>query len=103
MGEVERQSGPSHWEAAWREFRRALALDPGSADAQHRLGWLALRSGRTDEALSHLQAAVRLEPRRAEAWYLLGQAALRAGRPDEARRALEQFRQCRASSEASGS
>jgi protein O-GlcNAc transferase len=95
MGEVERQSGPSGWAAARREFHRALELDPSNADAHHRLGWLALRANRIDEALSHLREAVRLEPNRVAAWYLLAQAARGAGRGDEARRALDMFQQAR--------
>ena len=96
LGEAERLAGPPHWEAAGREFRRALALDPGNADAHHRLGWLALRAGRLDEALPHLRAAVRLDPQLTGAWYLLGQAARRAGRRDEARQAFTAFQQCSA-------
>src|SRR5258708_26112507 len=95
LGEAERLGGPTCWEAAGREFRRALALDPGNADAHHRLGWLALRAGRLDAALPQLRTAVRLDPHLSEAWYLLGQAARRAARPADARQAFAAFRQCR--------
>lgn len=94
LGEAERQAGPADWQAAGREFRRALTLDPTNADAHHRLGWLALRAGRPDQALPQLRAAVRLDPQLAGAWYLLGQAAQRAGRRHEARRAFAAFQQC---------
>jgi tetratricopeptide (TPR) repeat protein len=102
LGEAERLAGPARWNEAAGEFARALVLDPSNADAHHRLGWLALRSGHAQGALSHLRAAVRLDPHLAEAWYLLGQASQRAGRQDEARRAFAVFQQRRAATAEDG-
>jgi len=50
------------WEAAEREFKRALELNPNSANT-HKLYWLFLSSlGRHDEALAQIKEALRLDP-----------------------------------------
>jgi tetratricopeptide (TPR) repeat protein len=53
----------SDWDAAGREFRRGVALDPTYAEGQRFLGTYFAAMGRFDEALVHLREAVRLEPR----------------------------------------
>jgi len=50
------------WDAAEREYRRALQLDPNNSNARH---WYALfldRMGRFDEALAQYQHALGLDP-----------------------------------------
>jgi tetratricopeptide (TPR) repeat protein len=50
------------WSAAEREFKRALELNPNSANA-HKLYWLYLSSlGRHEEALVEIKKAIRLDP-----------------------------------------
>ena len=50
------------WSAAEREFKRALELNPNSANA-HKLYWLYLSIlGRHEEALAQIKEAVRLDP-----------------------------------------
>lgn len=58
---------------ALREFKEALSLDPGFAEA-HRMAGVALLSlCRSAEALPHLQQATRLDPQNLNAW--INQAA----------------------------
>lgn len=50
------------WSAAEREFKRALELNPNSANT-HKLYWLYLSSlGRHEEALAEINNAIRLDP-----------------------------------------
>ena len=50
------------WSAAEREFKRALELNPNSANT-HKLYWLYLSSlGRHEEALAEIKSAIRLDP-----------------------------------------
>ena len=50
------------WSAAEREFKRALELNPNSANT-HKLYWLYLSSlGRHEEALAEIKNAIRLDP-----------------------------------------
>jgi DNA-binding winged helix-turn-helix (wHTH) protein/TolB-like protein/Tfp pilus assembly protein PilF len=82
-----------NWNAAEREFREALRINPSNPDAHHDLAWLQIAMGRRGDALASLDTAIALDPVSARtridsAWLLLqvGQFA-RAGA--EARRALE--------------
>jgi serine/threonine-protein kinase len=60
---VVRGVGDFDWAGAEREFRRALELDPASADACFWYGYAYLRPiGRLDEAMSQLRRAVELDP-----------------------------------------
>lgn len=50
------------WNSAEREFKRALELNPNSANT-HKLYWLYLSSqGRHEEALAEIKTAIRLDP-----------------------------------------
>jgi eukaryotic-like serine/threonine-protein kinase len=50
------------WSAAEREFKRALELNPNSANT-HKLYWLYLSSlGRHEDALVEIKSAIRLDP-----------------------------------------
>ena len=50
------------WAAAEREFKRALELNPNSANA-HKLYWLYLSAlGRHEESLNEIKTAIRLDP-----------------------------------------
>jgi eukaryotic-like serine/threonine-protein kinase len=50
------------WEAADREYRRALALSPSYAVAHHWYGGFLMLMGRFNEAIAHRNEAVRLDP-----------------------------------------
>ncbi|MBI5501404.1 MAG: tetratricopeptide repeat protein [Deltaproteobacteria bacterium] len=74
--------------AAEREYRRALALDPGFAAARVALGSLLARTGRRAEAVPILESAAREgdNPSRARALAALGSIELAEGRREEAER-----------------
>lgn len=76
------------WVGAERDFRRALELNPGSADAYDYAGRLAYGLGRWDEAIPLLLRAQELDPlaHRNDFTSVL----LRAGRLEEARARAEQ-------------
>ncbi len=75
------------------EFRRALELQPGSSDALRSYAWLALASGRLDQALQLAQRAMSLDPLNPWNFAALGDVAWTAGRFAEAeaayRKAIE--------------
>ena len=50
------------WSAAEREERTAVALDPNSAEARYRLGFLLISIGRTTESISEFEHAKALDP-----------------------------------------
>jgi dipeptidyl aminopeptidase/acylaminoacyl peptidase len=64
--------------AAIEEFRAALRLDPGSADAHWGLAWCYVSVGKEEEAVAAFQAVIRLAPG--------------AGNALEAARAIERLR-----------
>lgn len=76
-----------------QHLRRAIALDPGFAQARASFGKLLLRTDRADEAVTHLRRAVEIEPKFAQAHYQLGRALQRLKRADEAQLALSTFKQ----------
>jgi serine/threonine-protein kinase len=65
-------------------YKKAIALDPKSADAHNNLGFALDRVGRQKEAIEAWREAVRLNPRLGNTWYWLGKALLLQGRPREA-------------------
>jgi tetratricopeptide (TPR) repeat protein len=71
-------------------FRAVLALDPAHPEALHRLGVLALQSGRVAEAIELIGQAVAADGAVAAYHSNLGEALRAAGRHGEA---VEQFRQ----------
>lgn len=77
------------WTGADASFRRALALDPGDANAVGDASNMAATLGRWDEALRLVGRRVELDPLRAQAHLQLGATAWYAGRLDQAAAALE--------------
>jgi tetratricopeptide (TPR) repeat protein len=75
------------WEGAEAEFKRALELNPGSADAYDLYGRLCSALGRHDESIVLLERAQQLDPlvHRVD----VATAYLRAGRYEAARAAAE--------------
>jgi TolB-like protein/DNA-binding winged helix-turn-helix (wHTH) protein/Tfp pilus assembly protein PilF len=77
------------WEGAAREFRRALALDPKSANAHHWYAALYLDpQGRLDESLAELWRAAELDPLAPIILAQMGEVLRWKGRDAEA---IEQF------------
>jgi tetratricopeptide (TPR) repeat protein len=70
--------------AGERTLRRGLEIVPESADLQHALGLLLVRTGRREEALEALARAAALGPDQARYAYVYGVALNSAGRSDEA-------------------
>lgn len=67
------------------EYERALALDPGNASANRRLGQIELSLGEYADALRHLEAAYSAEPWSPTTQMLYGEALIVNGRLDEGR------------------
>ena len=77
-------------ERAREAFRRAVDLDPRSADGWRGLGQLELAADRPDVAREHLGRALELTPQDAAVHAALAQALGRQGLNDEAERAALQ-------------
>lgn len=91
------QHAAGEWEAAERDYRAALALDPNRADALAGIGVLAGQTGRPAEAADYLARACALQPDNAVFQHNHGEALKQAGQLPQAeasfRRALELDRQ----------
>jgi tetratricopeptide (TPR) repeat protein len=77
--------------AALEAFRRALAIDPGTAEVHWELARLLAAQGRTDEAVAAYRRLVQLEPAHGPAWRELGRHLLATDR----RAAIEALRRAR--------
>jgi len=77
---LESQGKPELAADQYRAALRARETSNARANAHSRLGFLALRSGRADTAVYHLQAAIELDRYRAMNHYLLGAALEAEGR-----------------------
>jgi tetratricopeptide (TPR) repeat protein len=75
---------------AEQSFRRALVIDPGSADAAGGLGGLLLGVGRAGEAVPLLEHFLGANPLHAAGWNSLVLALWNSGQQDEARQAVQQ-------------
>jgi tetratricopeptide (TPR) repeat protein len=73
-------------EAAAREFRAALELDPSLVDARFNLGQTLFGLGRREAARASFEDLRALDPRHAGAWNGLGVLALEGGEAVEAER-----------------
>ena len=72
------------WPGARREFRRALALDPGNVEVRLVYAITLLTEHRTDQAVSELQQTLATDPLFGNAKMILGGAYLARGQPDSA-------------------
>lgn len=77
------------WDEAEAEFKRAIALDPQYALAQHWYGEFLGLMGRYEESITHLRRAVDLEPQSLAIQSDLIPPLLRSGRIAEARAVVE--------------
>ena len=71
-------------EAALSHLMRAVALDPGHADARNNLGNALAALGQNEDAITHYRAAIAVRPEMTEAHYNLANACVIAGHSDEA-------------------
>ncbi len=78
---------------AERLFRQVVAVTPRHTDSLHRLGVIAVQTGRHDLAVDLITKAIAIDPRDASLQSSLGNLLMREGRLDEAvacyRRAIE--------------
>jgi len=77
------------WSAAENQFKRALELDPNSADAHLSYAHLLSNTGRRAEAVAEAKRARELDPLNLRTSALEGQFLLHAGRIDEALERLQ--------------
>lgn len=81
------------WDAAEREFARAIELNPNYTPARHEFSHFLMAMGRTEESLRESKTALELEPLSVKMNVHLAWHYLRAGQNDEAiaqgRRTLE--------------
>jgi len=77
------------WSGAENQFKRALELDPNSADAHLSYAHLLSNTGRRAEALAEAKRARELDPLNLRTGALEGQFLLHAGRTDEALERLQ--------------
>ncbi|MFO7900992.1 MAG: sulfatase-like hydrolase/transferase [Planctomycetota bacterium] len=71
-------------DAAARQFRIAIRLDPPNAEAHSKLGNLLSRGGEFEAAIPHYEAALKSDPKDAGVQSNLGVALARLGRLDDA-------------------
>jgi len=77
-------------------LRTAIRLDGTQAVAHYQLGRLALRQGRTEEALQELENAARLDPKSSRVHYVLVTAYRKLGRPRDAEKELAAYQNLKA-------
>jgi len=70
--------------AAAAQYRKVVALKPGSAEDHNGLAEALLAQGRPAQARRHLERALAIQPGLAEAHHNLGRALLAEGRLDDA-------------------
>jgi tetratricopeptide (TPR) repeat protein len=75
-------------QAAIREYRRALELNPGLDEARNQLALIYNHIGATDEALTQLYRAIETNPINSPAQFRVGETLLFAGKYEEALTAL---------------
>lgn len=75
---------PNGLDRSLQDFRRALALDPRSAEAHHQYGQTLMSLGRYEEAVTAYRNALDLEPDRAMTIMPVGAIRARQGRMREA-------------------
>ncbi len=74
-------------------LNRVLKADPSHAYTRFSLGTLALKQGRSAEAVTLLRELTQENPRLQESWYLLSRAYAAVGKTTESREALQRSRQ----------
>jgi Tfp pilus assembly protein PilF len=88
-------AGEAKYEAAAQEYRKAISLDPNSAEAYSLMGSALAEAGKVKEAEEALRKAVAIKPDYAEGYYHLGlflQSQKREAEAQEAFRKAKQYR-----------
>lgn len=73
-------------------YKKALAIQPGDADAKTGLAIVFISAGRQDEAMPLLESAVKDDPTNMTAHFRLSGLYRRAGRADDATREMDAFK-----------
>ena len=84
-------------------LKSALKLDSALSEPHFQLGNLALRKGKIEEAVQHLETAAKLGPKGSKIHYALARAYGRLGKGAEAAREFRIFERLKAEEEAPGS
>jgi tetratricopeptide (TPR) repeat protein len=88
--------------AAATALERALAIDPGHAEARAQLGATLLQAGRLPEAETQLRAALAARPDDPEVLFNLGTLLVRTGSRDEGRALLRRYLEVAPAGQAQG-
>jgi tetratricopeptide (TPR) repeat protein len=83
----------NRYEEGLRLIRKAVELNPGSAEAYYVLGKVLARLGRDAEALQALKQSALNDPKYAEPRYLLSQIYHKQGQEKQARNEIEIFQE----------
>jgi len=81
---------------AERSFKKALEIDPNSAQAHYQLGKLYLQQRDFVKAEQYLEKAITLDPSLVRAYYQYGIACVRNGKTEKGKEMLETFNRKRA-------
>ena len=81
---------------AERSFKKALEIDPNSAQAHYQLGKLYLQQRDFVKAEQFLERALALDPALFRAYYQYGIACIRNGKTEKGKEMLETFNRKRA-------
>ena len=73
-----------NWEAAEREFRLAITLDPANPTTRYRFALCLQGQGRFDEALSELRQALATDPLDGGSRNVMGRVLINARQPERA-------------------
>jgi cytochrome c-type biogenesis protein CcmH/NrfG len=79
MQDVLRQNSQGETAAVMGIYQQALAIDPGNATAQWRLGQINLAQGQNAEACLHLASAYAVAPEQRATRQLLGECSALSG------------------------
>jgi tetratricopeptide (TPR) repeat protein len=90
LGEIEAQKGDV--QQAFKDYSRAVELQPADADAKLGLAKTLIEMNQNDKALTLLEDAAKLEPTNAVVHYRLGVLYRKMGRADEAKREIELYK-----------
>jgi tetratricopeptide (TPR) repeat protein len=88
---------------AERSFRKALEIDPNSAQAYYQLGKLYMQQREFGKAEQYLEKAISLDPSLFRAYYQYGIACLRNGKTEKGKEMVETFNRKRVLRTMSGS
>ncbi len=89
LAEIDTQKG--NIEQSYKEYTKAVELQPTDADAKLGLAKTLIAMNQTDKALALLEDTVKLEPTNATAHYRLATLYRKMGRTDDAKREVELY------------